>query len=93
MQEVLRADIDPESKEVFLEELIVRREVAENFCLYCPSYDRIDGAWNWARETLAKHSSDPRDRVYSYEEFDQANTHDPLWNAAQIEMKSTGKMH
>lgn len=93
MIETLRADIDPQLKEVFLEELIVRREVAENFCFYCAQYDRIDGAWNWARETLVKHRSDPREYCYSYEEFDQASTHDPLWNAAQVEMRTTGKMH
>ncbi len=80
-------------KEAFLEELIVRREVADNFCWYSPAYDRFDGAWNWARESLEAHWDDPREFIYTQEQFDRAETHDSLWNAAQIQMVKTGKMH
>ena len=47
----------------------------------------------WARESLDEHSEDPREYVYSPEEFEKAKTHDPLWNAAQLGMVSQGKMH
>ena len=82
-----------EASEAFLEELIVRRELSDNFCCYEPSYDTIDCLPGWARGTLDEHSDDPREYIYSFEELDQARTHDPLWNAAQREMVITGRMH
>lgn len=77
----------------FLEELIVRRELADNFCLYNPDYDSPDCFPVWAQETLKKHKDDPREFTYTLKQFEQAKTHDDLWNAAQIEMVKTGKMH
>jgi deoxyribodipyrimidine photo-lyase len=53
------------SADAFLEELIVRRELADNFCFYQPNYDSIHGAWEWARKTLADHASDKREHIYS----------------------------
>lgn len=91
--EVMRCDVKPESKQAFLEELIVRRELADNFCLYNSNYDRFSGFHSWAQASLNKHREDPREFVYSCEQFEEAKTHDPLWNAAQREMVNTGKMH
>ena len=82
-----------EQTDSFLEELIVRRELSDNFCLHTPDYDRVSGFPEWARESLDKHRSDPRPAVYSPEEFERCKTHDPLWNAAQAQMLLTGKMH
>jgi deoxyribodipyrimidine photo-lyase len=82
-----------EAKEVFLEELVVRRELADNFCFYNPLYDSIKSFPQWAQNTLEKHRSDPRDYIYSLKELEQAETHDPLWNAAQQELVHYGKMH
>lgn len=79
--------------EALLEELIVRRELADNFCLYCPDYDHLEAAPDWARRTLEKHRHDSRPWCYTTQELEQATTHDPLWNAAQQEMAQTGKMH
>ncbi len=84
---------DPNSIEVYLEELIVRRELAINFVARNPEYDRLQGCPDWALRTLAKHASDPRPRLYSAERLEAAETHDPLWNAAQTEMVLTGRMH
>lgn len=84
---------DSEDVEAMLEELIVRRELSDNFCLYCASYDTLDAAPDWARRTLEKHRHDPRRFCYTQHEFEQAATHDLLWNAAQTEMLETGKMH
>ena len=81
------------AKDAFLEEHIVRREVAENYCLYCPDYDRFEGAWKWAQVSLGEHWNDPREYIYTLEQFDSALTHDTLWNAAQNEMRKRGKMH
>lgn len=77
----------------FLEELIVRRELSDNFCHYNKNYDSLESFPRWASETLAEHSDDPRDYIYSTDEFESAFTHDRLWNAAQKEMVITGKMH
>jgi len=77
----------------FLEELIVRRELAINFTWYNEQYDSINCLPEWAKKTLLEHAYDTRDYLYSYEELRQADTHDPFWNAAQKEMILTGRMH
>ena len=82
-----------ENTEAFLEELIVRRELSDNFCFYNSNYDLFEGFPDWAKKTLNEHRKDEREFLYSSEEFELAKTHDPLWNAAQMEMVKTGKMH
>jgi deoxyribodipyrimidine photo-lyase len=81
------------SKESFLEELIVRKELSENFCYYNENYDCFEGFPKWAKETLNQHRNDKREFVYSAEEFEKGKTHEDLWNAAQMEMIISGKMH
>lgn len=81
------------TKEAFLEELIIRRELADNFCYYNENYDRFEGFPNWARKTLNEHRADKREYQYSRETFEQGKTHDELWNAAQHQMVEWGKMH
>jgi deoxyribodipyrimidine photo-lyase len=81
------------AKEAFLEELIVRRELADNFCFYNLQYDSFASFPSWAQKTLDVHRRDPREYLYSLAQFEQAQTHDDLWNAAQLEMVQTGKMH
>jgi len=80
-------------KEAFLEELIVRRELADNFCLHRQDYDRISCYPEWARKTLERHADDPRPYMYTRRQLEDGETHDPAWNAAQREMRLTGKMH
>lgn len=77
----------------YLEELIIRRELSDNFCYYNPNYDSFEGFHDWAKTSLNLHRDDKRDFLYSLEEFEHAKTHDDLWNAAQMEMVTTGKMH
>jgi len=91
--EVQKSALPEKFKEVFIEEIVVRRELADNFCFYCPNYDSIDCAWDWAAKTLLEHVNDRREYVYDLFDFEKALTHDPLWNAAQKEMVKTGKMH
>lgn len=81
------------SRDAFLEELIIRRELSDNFCFYNPGYDSFEGFPLWARKTLHEHREDKRAYNYSLKQFEQAATHDDLWNAAQREMAITGKMH
>jgi deoxyribodipyrimidine photo-lyase len=79
--------------EAFLEELIIRRELSDNFCFYNSNYDSFDGLPNWAKTTLNKHRDDKKDYIYSLKDLEKAATHDQLWNASQKEMIHTGKMH
>lgn len=82
-----------ESKKVFLEELIVRRELSDNFCYFNKNYDSFEGFHDWAKTSLNQHRKDEREFVYSLKEFENAKTHEDLWNAAQMEMIKKGKMH
>jgi deoxyribodipyrimidine photo-lyase len=91
--EVMRADVRESAREAFLEELIVRRELSDNFCFYNRYYDTPDGFPAWARKTLALHAGDRREYRYTLREFEEGRTHDELWNAAQLEMVARGKMH
>jgi deoxyribodipyrimidine photo-lyase len=91
--EVKKVQVDLKSKDAFLEELIVRRELSDNFCFYNEAYDRFAGFPHWAQESLNEHRSDKREYTYTVSQFEEANTHDPLWNAAQMEMVRKGKMH
>jgi deoxyribodipyrimidine photo-lyase len=85
--------INKANKEAYLEELIVRRELSMNYCYYNPEYDSYSGLPDWAKKTLKAHRGDKREYVYSIEDLEDAQTHDPYWNAAQREMVLTGKMH
>jgi len=82
---------DPNT-EAYLEELIVRRELSMNYVYYNTFYDSFDGLPDWAKTTLAIHKKDRRKYTYSMSDLDLAQTHDQYWNAAQLEMKKTGKM-
>lgn len=82
-----------EGVDAYIEEMVVRRELAENFCFYNAKYDSLEAAPQWARATLAEHSGDRRDYIYNYDEFEQAETHSDLWNAAQLQMVKSGYMH
>lgn len=82
-----------EGQAAYLEELIVRRELTDNYCLHNAHYDALDGAPDWARKTLDEHRDDSRPYVYTQEEFEAAGTHSRLWNAAQTQLIRTGYMH
>jgi deoxyribodipyrimidine photo-lyase len=80
-------------KDAFLEELIIRRELAYNFVWYNNKYDSYESIPSWAKSTLEFHKKDKRGPLYHEEELESATTHDPYWNAAQREMVIKGKMH
>ncbi|MGA1844216.1 MAG: deoxyribodipyrimidine photo-lyase [bacterium] len=80
-------------REAYLEELIIRRELAINYVRYNDRYPSFKGLPEWAQMTLLRHANDPREYTYTLDELEAARTHDPYWNAAQREMTITGKMH
>ncbi len=82
-----------ESAEAFLDQLVTWRELGFNRCLRVDGYDRFEALPAWARKTLAEHASDPREVIYDIGHFEHARTHDPLWNAAQNQLRREGRIH
>lgn len=91
--EVLKSNASRENKETFLEELIVRKELSDNFCFYNVDYKTLKGIPAWAKETLIAHQNDLRTYTYTPKEFENAQTHDELWNKIQQNLVKTGKIH
>ena len=87
------ADAPQESKDAYLEELIVRRELSFNFTKFNPKYDSLEALPNWVHQTMREHVDDERQYLYSLDDLENYRTHDELWNAAQREMVETGEMH
>jgi deoxyribodipyrimidine photo-lyase len=79
--------------EGFLDELITWRELGQVWSYHCPEGDRYDVLQDWAQATLAEHAGDPRPAVYGLEEFAAARTHDTLWNACQVQLRTEGVIH
>jgi len=77
---------------LFLEEFIIRRELADNYCFYNNAYDDFSGLPQWAQKTLNDHRLDVRPYLYDYEALKAGLTHDDLWNAAQRDLVLTGSM-
>ncbi len=80
--------------EGFLEQLLIRRELAHNFTVFFDGYDAFDHmAPGWAYETMAAHEDDTRDYLYDAQDYMACRTHDDYFNAAMAEMVNTGYMH
>jgi deoxyribodipyrimidine photo-lyase len=82
-----------EPAEAFLDELVTWREVGFNRCAHTGDYDRYESLPDWAQETLGEHAADEREHVYDLAAFDAAETHDELWNAAQVQLRREGRIH
>ncbi|SEA79453.1 Deoxyribodipyrimidine photo-lyase type II [Desulfuromusa kysingii] len=81
-----------EAAESFLDELVTWRELGFNAASLRAGYDQYYSLPEWAQASLAKHRDDPRIYLYSMKQFEQAQTHDPLWNAAQNQLRQEGRM-
>lgn len=77
----------------YLEELIVRRELAFNFARFAERHDSLEVLPEWAQKTLRAHDGDKRPWLYDSGQLERGETHDPLWNATQKEMVLRGKIH
>jgi deoxyribodipyrimidine photo-lyase len=78
--------------ESFVDELLTWRELGYNYTWQRDDYDRYESLPAWAIATLERHAADVRDHVYSLEAFAASRTHDPVWNAAQTQLRETGVM-
>jgi deoxyribodipyrimidine photo-lyase len=91
--EAKKSEASAENIESFIEELIVRRELTINFVFFTPDYDSYSNLPDWAKKTLEEHKDDEREHTYTRGQLEDAETHDPYWNAAMREMVHTGYMH
>ena len=91
--EVIKSMVNDVDKETFLEELIIRKELADNFCLYSKSFKDFSSIPNWAKISLDNHKYDIRPYIYSLEVLENAKTHDKLWNSTQIQLIKEGIIH
>lgn len=81
------------SAEGFLDEIITWREIGYNFASHRDDYDQFASLPEWARKSLKAHERDDRPHLYTNEQFELAQTHDPLWNAAQNQLIREGRIH
>ena len=88
--EVIQSGVKDINKETFLEELIIRKELSDNFCLYSKSFKNFSSIPNWAKMSLENHKYDIRPYIYSIEMLESAKTHDKLWNATQTQLIKEG---
>ena len=91
--EIEEADVPRAQKGAFLNQVITWRELAINFVHFNPDYDNFECAEPWAHRTLSEHAGDVRPYLYSEQQLENAETHDQLWNAAQMQMVHQGWMH
>ena len=79
--------------EGFLDQFVTWRELGYQAAARVPNNDSYEVLPDWARETLAEHAADPREYIYDLDQFDSAETHDELWNAAQLQLRREGIIH
>jgi deoxyribodipyrimidine photo-lyase len=91
--EVLRAVRAAGGSESFDNELVVWRELALNFCVQNPHFASVKALPDWVHRTMAAHVDDPREVQYSLDDLEHGRTHEPLWNAAQRELVTSGAIH
>ncbi len=91
MDKILKSS--KKNTEAFIEQLFIRRELSFNFVYYNENYDSLKSLPEWAKNSLKKHEKDKREKTYSLDVLESAQTEDIYWNSAQKEMMITGKMH
>ena len=90
---VRESGADEDHVESFVDELVVRRELAVNFVIHEPDYDKFSGLPEWARTTLDEHRDDEREHVYTADELEAGDTHDEVWNAIMAQIREEGWTH
>ena len=83
----------PEPVEAFLDQIITWRDIGFIHCAMVENHTEYESLPEWAKTTLAEHEADERPYLYTLEELENAQTHDPLWNAAQQQLRQEGIIH
>ena len=82
-----------DNAEAFMDQLVTWRELGFNMSHHQPDYASYESLPAWARQTMEQHAADERPHIYSLEDLELARTHDPLWNAAQNQLRAEGRIH
>lgn len=91
---VKKGTIRPSAFAAFIEQLIIRRELAINYVMFHPGYDRFETMTeSWAYLTMREHDQDARPVLYDLASLEAGVTADVYFNAAMREMVLTGYMH
>jgi len=91
--EVLQSSVDQDTKDVYLEELIIRRELSDNYCYYTSDYDHFNAFPDWSQKTLNEHRDDPRPYLTDLNTLENAASGEQLWNGCQRDLAENGKLH
>lgn len=89
----VRAADAGEDAEKFVDEALVWRELAHNFCYFDPAHRTTAAIPAWAQAELAAHVGDPRPALFDDATLEAARTGEPLWDAAQRQYLRDGWMH
>lgn len=81
------------SAEAFLDQVVTWRELGFNMSARRPDGEQFESLPRWAITTLDAHARDARSYTYRLDQFREASTHDPLWNAAQRQLLTDGRLH
>ncbi|MCB1177504.1 MAG: deoxyribodipyrimidine photolyase, partial [Leptospiraceae bacterium] len=78
----------------FLDELLTWRDIGYLMFWKERSFNKnLKILPEWLKNNLETHKNDKREFIYSKSELENSKTHDIAWNAAQTELKLTGRMH
>ena len=79
--------------EAFMDQIVTWREVGFNRCAHTDDYARYGSLPDWARTTLEEHRRDTRPYLYDLETLAESGSEDPIWNAAQTQLREEGRLH
>lgn len=80
--------------EGFLDQVLTWRELGFNMAVRHPDrFDNLRSLPDWAKKSIQETARDRRPYLYGLSELEEAGTHDPVWNAAQRQLRQTGRMH
>ena len=79
--------------DAFLDQLVTWRELAQLRAVHDRHVMEYESIPEWARRSLASHKKDERPAIYDRVQLAQAETGDEVWNAAQRQLLSEGRIH
>ncbi|HTJ45329.1 MAG TPA: deoxyribodipyrimidine photolyase [Kofleriaceae bacterium] len=82
----------PRAHETFMDQIVTWRELGFGFAFHVRDHTSWRSLPAWARASLDQHASDPRTFRYSRDQLARAQTHDPIWNAAQTQLRRDGRI-
>jgi deoxyribodipyrimidine photo-lyase len=90
---VLFSGAPDEDIDAFLEQLVIRRELAFNLCHFNDEHESLACLPAWATRTLAEHAGDRRSPTYEPGQLERGESGDEVWNLAQQGLLELGTIH